>query len=313
MNLTFRHFEIVHLVAQCRGISRAAGLLGLTQSAVTHALHALEDQIGAPLFARSPQGLEPTEAAQIFLHHHKKIQLKLDGIFNEIERIKRLETGKLTIATGLWPSALSVELAVARLSTLYPNMVMEIIQEPWRVATERIARGEIDIGVIELENALERFDMAHELLNSGQAYFYVRADHPLTQRSDLGLADIAAYPLVGNPWKKQTAETLQAFGGGFGVRDPDTGIMRPTVNARSFWSMRNIVLHSDCVGMCLKEIIADDISAGRVKLLDYPALMIVQAHYGFVWPKYQTLSPAILSFMDMVRTIEREKRTTVDN
>ena len=86
MNLTLRHFEIIEAVAEKRSIGRAASQLGLTQSAVTHALQALEEQVGTELFLRGRRGLEPTEAAKFF--------------YREIKISVRALTPFLTISSG---------------------------------------------------------------------------------------------------------------------------------------------------------------------------------------------------------------------
>ena len=313
MNLTFRHFDIVSMVADCRSVSRAATMLGLTQSAVTHALQTLEEQIGTALFARTPKGLEPTEAANVFLRRNKNIQSSIDGILNDIERIRRLESGKLTIAASMWPSANSVEIAVARLIKRYPQLSIDLIHDNWRSITERILSGEIDLGVIELENALQLPEMETELLNNQQAYFFTRAEHPVLNIKEPTLEDLAQYPVIGPAWSQRTTNIFKKVGGGFGQLDTETGLLFPQITGRTFGAIRNIVLNSDSIGFCVPGAISEEINAGRLSLLKKPQLPEFHANYGFAWLKRQTLSPSIFAFMDMVRVIEAEKRSAVDN
>ena len=313
MNLTFRHFDIVSTVAESRSVSRAAAMLGLTQSAVTHALQTLEEQIGAELFARTPRGLEPTDAANVFLRRNKNIQSSIDGILNDIERIRRLESGKLTIAASMWPSANSVEIAVARLIKRYPQLSIDLVHDNWRSITERILSGEIDLGVIELENALKLSDMETELLNSQQAYFFTRAGHPVLKIKEPSLEDIAQCPVVGPAWSQRTTDIFKKIGGGFGQLDTETGLLFPQITGRTFGAVKNIVLNSEAIGFCVSGAIDEEIKAGRLSFLQKPRLPEFRANYGFAWLKRQTLSPSILAFMDMVRVIEAEKRSDVDN
>ena len=313
MNLTFRHFEIVSAVAECRGVSRAASMLGLTQSAVTHALQALEEQVGSELFMRTPKGLEPTDAARVFLRRNSNIQTSLDSILNDIERIRRLETGKLTIAASILPSANSVEIAVARLSIRYPHLSIDLVHDNWRTITDRILVGEIDLGVIELESAQSYAEMETEVLNSEQGYFFVKAGHPLLKNSTPTVEDVARYPLVGPTWSQRTTAMFKALGGGFGQLDPETGLLGPQIICRTLSAIRNIVLHSESVGYSLPGVIAEDIAAGHLVLIKTLAIPSLRANYGFAWLKKRVHSPSTLAFMDMVRVIEAEKRSTVDN
>ena len=49
-------------VAQCGGITRAAGKLNTVQSNVTNRIRALEDEIAVPLFERHARGMVLTDA-----------------------------------------------------------------------------------------------------------------------------------------------------------------------------------------------------------------------------------------------------------
>ena len=57
-----RHLPVVLTVARRRGFSAAATELGMTPSAVSHAVRAVEEQVGQPLFARTTRSVALTEA-----------------------------------------------------------------------------------------------------------------------------------------------------------------------------------------------------------------------------------------------------------
>ena len=57
----FRVFEVVY---RERNLTRAADVLHLSQSAVSHALARLREQIGDPLFVRHGRGVAPTPLAE---------------------------------------------------------------------------------------------------------------------------------------------------------------------------------------------------------------------------------------------------------
>jgi DNA-binding transcriptional LysR family regulator len=299
---------MVEAVVRYGSVTRAAQMLNVSQPSLTRGLKLLETQIGTPLFERGRLGADPSPAAEIMLRRNEKIQANIDRLLNAIERIQRLETGKLTVATSLWPAVNSVETSVARLATLYPRMPIEIVQSGWRACTERILAGEIDLGVLELEQAKTIKDFAIEALNTQQAYFFVRAGHPLQYLDPLQLTDIAKFPFVGTAWTTRMADYYAEHAPEFGIMDPRTGISAPRVVVGNFGSIRNIVLNSDAVGVCIPSVIAADIALGQLTLLDRLVVPQLRSNYGFVHRKDRTLSPAVLAFMDMVRRVEAEKQ-----
>ena len=69
-------------VAETSSFTRAAARLYVTQSAVSHQIKALEDELGEALFIRTRHGVRLAEAGQAVLEH-------VDRIFEEVEALRR--------------------------------------------------------------------------------------------------------------------------------------------------------------------------------------------------------------------------------
>ena len=69
-------------VAETSSFTRAAARLYVTQSAVSHQIKALEEELGEALFIRTRHGVRLAEAGQAVLEH-------VDRIFAEVEALRR--------------------------------------------------------------------------------------------------------------------------------------------------------------------------------------------------------------------------------
>jgi DNA-binding transcriptional LysR family regulator len=67
-------------VKEAGGFTRAAQRLHLTQSAVSHQIRRLEEQIGRPLLSRTTRTLTLTEDGNDFLRHAEQILASLDAL-----------------------------------------------------------------------------------------------------------------------------------------------------------------------------------------------------------------------------------------
>ena len=67
MELT--HLRTFRMVAETLSFTRAASRLGLTQSAVSHQIKALEQELGEPLFLRTTRGVRLSRTGQAALEH----------------------------------------------------------------------------------------------------------------------------------------------------------------------------------------------------------------------------------------------------
>ncbi|MBT2787081.1 MULTISPECIES: LysR family transcriptional regulator ArgP [unclassified Halomonas] len=72
--LDYKLLHALATVVECAGFERAGDMLGLSQSAVSQRIKALEVRLGQPVLVRHPH-LAPTPAGQRLLTHYQQVQL----------------------------------------------------------------------------------------------------------------------------------------------------------------------------------------------------------------------------------------------
>ncbi len=113
-------------VARERSFRRAAASLGVSPSALSHAMRGLEERLGLQLLTRTTRNVAPTEAGERLL---RTVAPHLDGIeeaLTSLAELREKPTGTLRLVAGdhaaetiLWP-------AVAKLQHDYPDITVEI-------------------------------------------------------------------------------------------------------------------------------------------------------------------------------------------
>jgi DNA-binding transcriptional LysR family regulator len=131
-------------IARERSFTRAAAKLGMTQSALSHIIRALEARLGVRLLTRTTRSVSPTEAGERLLQN---VAPRLEEIEAEIAAVGELGdkpagTVRITaidhvIDTILWPR-------LAQLLPQYPDLHLEISSD-YRMVD--IAAERYDIGV----------------------------------------------------------------------------------------------------------------------------------------------------------------------
>ncbi|RUZ75281.1 LysR family transcriptional regulator [Mesorhizobium sp. M7A.F.Ca.US.006.01.1.1] len=114
-------------VAREQSFTRAAAKLGVSQSALSHTVRALEERLGVRLLTRTTRSVSPTEAGERLA---RTVGPRLDEIETEIAALSALRekpAGTIRITAGehaadavLWP-------AIAPLLPDYPDIRVEII------------------------------------------------------------------------------------------------------------------------------------------------------------------------------------------
>src|SRR5579862_5217534 len=113
-------------VAQHRSFRRAAAELGVTPSAISQAVRAIEARVGAALFARTTRSVGLTEAGGRFLSRAKPAYEELVAAGEHAGEIGQRPTGllRLTVPRAVVPILL--EPLVASFCQAYPEVEVEI-------------------------------------------------------------------------------------------------------------------------------------------------------------------------------------------
>ncbi|MBX5167118.1 MULTISPECIES: LysR family transcriptional regulator [unclassified Rhizobium] len=114
-------------VARAQSFTKAAGKLGVSQSALSHTIRGLEERLGLRLLTRTTRSVSPTEAGERLL---ASIGPRLDEIESELAALSafrekpagtiRINAGEHAANAVLWP-------ALEKLLPDYPDIHVEII------------------------------------------------------------------------------------------------------------------------------------------------------------------------------------------
>ena len=92
--------KIFVAVAEASSLSQAARRLNMSQPTVGRRIQSLEDCLGFPLFYRSPNGYEPTEAAQQLLSYADNMQSSAQNFFFAAQTHTPSTDGRVRITCG---------------------------------------------------------------------------------------------------------------------------------------------------------------------------------------------------------------------
>lgn len=98
MHLELRHLRTIRAVHQAGGLARAADLLNMTQSALSHQVKGLEDQVGAELFVRRSKPLKLSAAGLRLLRLAEKVLPEVAATEDEFRALHEGKAGRLHIA-----------------------------------------------------------------------------------------------------------------------------------------------------------------------------------------------------------------------
>ncbi len=98
MYLELRHLRSIKAIHDMGGLARAAEVLNVTQSALSHQIKGLEEQVGLDLFVRRTKPLKLSAAGMKMLRMAERLLPEIEALEEEFSRLKQGRTGRLHIA-----------------------------------------------------------------------------------------------------------------------------------------------------------------------------------------------------------------------
>ncbi|MBT9383158.1 LysR family transcriptional regulator [Pseudooceanicola sp. CBS1P-1] len=98
MHIELRHLRTIRAIHEAGGLQRAAELLNITQSALSHQIKGLEDQAGMELFVRRTKPMRLSAAGLRLLRVAERVLPEVEGLEAEFEGLREGSAGRLHIA-----------------------------------------------------------------------------------------------------------------------------------------------------------------------------------------------------------------------
>lgn len=135
-------------LARCQSFTRAAKELYLTQSAVSHAIKALEDEVGSRLVDRAGRRVLLTQAGEQFLHHTERILREMDAARAGLDALSRWGHGRLRVGASTTACQYLLPTVLREFKQSFPKCVITIEPGDHAQQVELLQSNRIDLAIM---------------------------------------------------------------------------------------------------------------------------------------------------------------------
>ena len=314
-SLDLNLLHVFEAVMRHRSVSATARELGLTPSAVSHALARLRKTLGDELLVAGPSGMEPTpRALELAPRVSDGMQRLLDALDNRpflaAESIR-----SFTIAATDYPTTAWLPYLVARLISKAPHTALRVFPIGRMDTVRLLDEGRVDLILGWFEDVPDRLRRAVIVVE--QEALIVRTGHPLTHRV-LTKGVLLEYPFV-------VVEITGSENQGAGGFLDDRGLMRrnwidrlliengePGTPARilvtvpTYAAVPQIVAMTDLVATMPRQLAQQAVRAGNVVMLELPYKPL-EVNVEAIWHQRSDRDQALMWLIAEFMAATREK------
>jgi len=151
--MDLRNAELFCDVVTRRSFSKAAEANHISQSAVSQAVHVLEERFGTRLIDRSKRPLDLTAAGQVYFDGCRKLLEAFREMEDSVQRIGNRIAGRLRIASIYSVGLLQMHEYVREYRSLYPDVELTIDYLHPGEIYDRVLNDDADIGLVSFPRA----------------------------------------------------------------------------------------------------------------------------------------------------------------
>lgn len=298
--MDLRQLRYFVALATQQNYGKAAGVLHVTQPALSRQIRLLEEELGVKLFERHARGAAPTDEARLLLERGLFLLRYVEQMKSDLLALQREPRGP--VAIGLSPGLaqqLTVVLTKAVLQYL-PQVRLRFIEGFAPSLQAMLAQGEVDIAL--LVEPIERTNIsAVPLLKESICLIGKPDDHRLLRKSRIRIRDLAGVPLVMTGLVKSGVRLeLEAAAARAKVE------LNPVVEVETAEVARRLVLEGIGLTAHFAAAVNEDIEARRLRAVPIEDLFL---HRVLARASDRPASRATEGVMDVLRmVIERHVR-----
>lgn len=151
--MTLLAYQVFQTVVEQGSFYKAATILNLTPSAVSHSISPLEQELGFPVFNRNKNGVTLTNYGESLAPLIRNVLHSDESLQQAIAQFNGLQKGAVTI--GCFSSVCTnwIPEIVHSFHQIYPNITIQIYQGTYDDVTEWLKNGTVDIGFLSVSSA----------------------------------------------------------------------------------------------------------------------------------------------------------------
>jgi LysR family transcriptional regulator, low CO2-responsive transcriptional regulator len=201
-----RHLVAFTTVLETGGFTRAAEVLNLTQSALSHQIKTLEEQLGIEVFARIGKRTLLTQAGEILLKHATVVLRELTDVRQSLLELRDPGRGRLRISSAGYSCYLLLPRILREFKGVYPRVELSVSADYTGEAVQHLLEGNLDIAILVAPPPVR--GLAIEPLAQDELFVLVPTDHPWAKRRRVRWAELATQVLIIYNKASQTHQLL---------------------------------------------------------------------------------------------------------
>jgi DNA-binding transcriptional LysR family regulator len=262
------------LVYEMKSFSKAAEAKFMSQSAMSHLIKNLEDELGVRLFVRQGKKVIPTSMGRLFYDHAVKILEGYKGMEESLNAAAHLLKGSLCIGASTTVASYLLPQVFYNFSKKYPDIRIELTVSNTEKIVDDLIAGKIEFGIVE-GNMKDLAVTATEIAED-EIVIIASDDNPLAKEKSVTARDLESQRFIMPEIGSGTREFVEGLLREAGI-DPER--IKTSMTLGSMELITHMVQSGLGISFVSKWSVFQAIKEGSIQLLNLPGKKLRRKFY----------------------------------
>ena len=201
-------------LAETESFTKAAQINGVTQSAVSQTITALERQFKSLLIERSKKNFRLTPEGDVLYEYSKRILQTYDSLHNKLQEIENVISGNIRVATIYSIGLHILPEYLKRFLKGHPTVHVHVEYRRANQVVEDVLSNVVDLGLVAYPNRDAKLEIV--LLRKDPLVLICAPQHPMANEQSIKLKDLDGQKFIGFekdiPTRKAVDKIFKEFG-----------------------------------------------------------------------------------------------------
>ena len=262
------------LICELKSFSKAAAAKFMTQSAMSHLIKNLEEELGVKLLNRQGKTVLPTSAGRTFYSHAKKILDQYKAMGNAVYSSANIVKGPLSLGATTTISTYLLPQVFYSFSRKHAEVSIELTVSNTEKIMNDLREGRIEMGIV--EGSLKNLSIHSEVIAEDEIVIISSDDNPLTVKKTIDYQDLMTQSFIMPEPGSGTREFIDDFLRGIGMSQESTNISMILGSPELILQM---VKSGVGISLVSKWSAFQALKDGSIKLLPFPGKRLRRKFY----------------------------------
>jgi DNA-binding transcriptional LysR family regulator len=194
--MELRQLRYLVALAEELNFTRAAASEHIAQPALSQQIRRLEEELGLALVERTTRHVSLTDAGELLVVRARRVLAELESAQTELEELRGMYTGHVTIGAMHTMGPIDVSLVLARFYELHPNVGLTVREYSSEEMAGMLRDDELDLAFLSVTERVEAHGLGLYQLVSEELVVLLPPDHALAGHRQVRMAELAGEQFI---------------------------------------------------------------------------------------------------------------------